>query len=361
MHTMPDQTRRVALGIDTHRDEHVCSVLDERGVVLDVASFATTEHGYRQLLEFAGTLGTIDRIGIEGTGTWGKGLARFCLDRGLAVVDVNRPNRQARRRHGKTDQVDAIAAARAVLSGEATTSPKTSNGTIEMLRMVHNTRESAVKHRTQAKNQIQSLARTAPVELADQLRGLSTNRLITTAIAFDTPTTPRSPADMARSMMQSLAHRIRFLDDEIVQLDQQRNRLVRATAPALLALPGVGFHSASILLVTAGDNPDRIATSNAWAKLCGVAVVACSSGQTRRFRLDRGGNRQANRALHTIAISRLRYRTDATTDYVKKRQGDGNDKATSDTIRRLKRALARETYPYVMAAITSLDNLPQTR
>ena len=353
MTKMPQPDEFVIVGVDTHADTHVAVVLSLLGQILGAKAFPASRAGYARLVEWSSSYGIIDRIGIEGTGSWGRGLTLFCLSRGLAVLDVDRPNRKMRRTHGKTDLVDAEAAARAVLAGTAATLPKTADGPVEMIRVLHITRETAVKARTQAINQLRALTVTAPLELAEQLKGLSSRRLVATATSFDTRESIQDPTAATRLAMRTLARRIEALDDEIGQLETERDRLIDQAAPRLLELKGVGHHSAASLLIAAGDNPDRLRNEAAFAKLCAAAPKPASSGKTNRHRLDRGGDRQANRALHTIAVSRVRWPDDRTRDYVTRRNPNGEFKAALDIIRRLKRYIAREVYPALLDALTT--------
>jgi transposase len=353
MDTMPQPDEFVIVGVDTHADTHAAVVLSLLGAVLGARMFPATRAGYARLLEWAASFGQLDRIGIEGTGSWGRGLSLFCLARGLEVREVDRADRRTRRARGKTDLIDAETAARAVLAGTASTLPKTGDGPVEMIRVLHITRETAVKARTQAINQLRALTVTAPLELAEQLKGLSRGKLIATAAAFDTTTPITDPSGATKFAMRSLARRIEDLGEEIERLERQRNRLVDAAAPRLIALEGVGYHSAAILLIAAGDNPERLRSEATFAKLCAAAPKPASSGKTNRHRLDRGGNRQANRALHTIVIARLRWPNDATRSYVTRRNPQGECKANLDTIRRLKRYIAREVYPVIIDALST--------
>lgn len=273
MDNMPHESDYVIVGVDTHADDHVAVVLTSLGAVIGGRAFPATRAGYARLIEWASGLGVIDRIGIEGTGSWGRGLTLFCLSRGLAVRDVDRPDRRTRRRKGKTDLVDAEAAARAVLAGTATTLPKTGDGPVEMIRVLHITRETAVKARTQAINQLRALVVTAPLELAEQLRGLSSRKLVATATCFDATAQVEDPTAATRLAMRSLARRIEQLTEEIDRLETERDRIVDAAAPALLEANGVGYHSAAALLIAAGDNPDRIVSEAAFANLCAAAPV----------------------------------------------------------------------------------------
>ena len=357
MHKVPHEHDYVIVGVDTHADSHVAVVISELGERLGGRSFPATRAGYARLVEWASSFGVIDTIGIEGTGSWGRGLTLFCLSLGLAVRDVDRPDRRTRRSKGKTDLVDAEAAARTVLAGTATTLPKTADGPVEMIRVLHITRETAVKARTQAMNQLRALAVTAPLELAEQLRGLSTRRLVATSTCFDVADVVVSDAVAATKLaMRSLARRIETLTKEIETLETERDRIVDLAAPNLLEVKGVGYHSAATLLIAAGDNPDRLHSEAAFANLCAAAPVPVNSGRSHRHRLNRGGHRQANRALHTIVVSRIRWPDDRTRDYVTRRNPKGEFKADLDTIRRLKRYVVRELFPLIIDALTTASN-----
>ena len=357
MTTMPEDSPFVIVGVDTHADVHVAVVIDLLGRLLDAAEFPTTRAGYRRLIDWASTFGVIDRIGIEGTGSWGRGLSLFCLSEGLAVLEVDRADRKARRFKGKSDLVDAEAAARAVLAGTATVLPKSGDGVVEMIRVLHITRETAVRARTQAINQLRALVVTAPDELREQLSGLTATKLALRASGFtDGPVT--DPGSATRLAMRELARRYQTLTAEIDRLQAERDRLVDEAIPELVERRGIGHHSAAALLITAGDNPDRLTSEAAFANLCGAAPLPASSGKTHRHRLNRGGDRQANRALHTIVVSRLTC-DGRTRAYVDKRRPDG--KADLDVIRRLKRYVAREVFPLIVDALNPpTENLAPT-
>jgi transposase len=284
---------------------------------------------------------------VEGTGSYGAGLARFLAAAGQHVVEVNRPDRQARRRRGKSDAVDADAAARAVQAGEATGVPKAQDGVVEMLRALRVARATAVKARTQAVNALKGLLVTAPDELREQLEGLPTARLVRAAAALEPGqlTTPSAAVTLA---LRGLARRYQHLNAEAALLAEQLDRLTAKHAPALRGLLGVGADSAAALLVAAGDNPRRLHSEAAFAALCGTSPVEASSGKTRRHRLNRGGDRQANAALHRVVVVRLRYHQ-PTRDYATRRTAQG--KTSKETIRCLKRYVARE----VFAALHQID------
>jgi transposase len=319
-----DQETLVILGIDTHADVHVAVALDGHGRRLGHKSVPSTEAGYAALVAWVEEFGTLERAGIEGSGSFGVGLARFLRARGVEVVEVNRPNRQHRRRFGKHDTADAEAAARALQANTATGEPKSSDGPAEMVRTLHVVRRSALKARTQAANQLRALLVTAPEELRAQLRGLSTAKLVAAAARFR-PGDPKDLRGATKLAMRSLARRHRRLSEEIAELDEQIARLVSEAVPALAALRGVGTDTAASLLVAVGDNPERLKSEASFAHLCGVAPVPASSGKTVRHRLNRGGNRDANRALHVLALGRMSW-DERTREYVARRTAEDKNK-----------------------------------
>jgi transposase len=329
-------------GVDTHRDTHVAAVLDPVGRVLGSGTFPVTPEGYGELLDWVRSFGPVTRIGVEGTGSWGKGLARSLTSAGIEVIEVTRPNRQRRRRHGKTDTLDAVAAGVSVLNGDATATAKTGDGPAESLRLIHAARESAVKARTAALNEFHAHVITAPEEIRTALQGLSTTAARRAAAAHQPAPNPTTCTNITWSVLRGIAQRVEYLDTEIAQLDQQRKTILDTHAPSTLRQRcGIGDWVAAQLLITVGDNPHRIHSEASLAALCGVSPVQASSGNTQRHRLNRGGDRQANRALHTIAITRLRLdpRTQA---YADKRTKEG--KTRKEIIRCLKRYITRELH-----------------
>jgi len=348
MTTIAEPTRGVILGVDTHEEIHVGVVIDDLGRVQDTLSIPSTAAGNRQLVRWARRHGPVLAAGVEGTGSYGAELARFLTAEGLTVVEVNRQNRQHRRRHGKSDPTDAEAAARAVLSREATATPKTRSGIVESIRVLRIARSSALKARTQAANQIRDLVITAAEPLRGELRGLSTTKRVQRCARFR-PTQNADPLEVTRRALKHLARRWLALSSEIRELDTELETLTRQAAPRLLAHFGVGTDVAGKLLVAAGDNPQRIARESAFAALCGVSPVAASSGKTQRHRLNRGGDRQANNALWTVAFVRLR--NDPTTRaYADRRTKQGLSRR--EIIRCLKRYIARQLYPDLIADLT---------
>ena len=334
---------RVTVGVDTHRDVHVAVALDQLGRRLGEIELATTRAGYQRLLAWAEQFGAVEAFGIEGTGCYGAGLARHLRARKVFVIEVMRPNRQTRRRKGKSDPTDAEAAARAVLSAEAAGSPKAGDDLVEMIRVLRVARSTAIKARTQAINALRSLLVTAPPELRDQLRALSTSRLVGKAAQLR-PGERVSPLTASKLALRHLARRCQLLEAEINSLDAQLAHLVAAASPQLTEAFGIGADTAGALLVAVGDNPDRLRSEAAFSMLCGSSPISASSGQTRRHRLNRGGNRQANAALWRIVITRMSS-DPRTRAYVARRVDEGRSKG--EIIRVLKRYVAREVYRHL--------------
>jgi len=330
-------------GVDTHLDLNVAAALDGIGGLLAVAEFPTTSDGHRELLGWLSGFGPVARVGVEGTGSYGAGLARFLRRAGVEIVEVDRPNRQARRRAGKSDPLDAIEAARAALSGRARGAAKSRDGNVEAIRALVVAKRSARSAKIQTLNQIRHLSFTAPDELRQRLAGVSRQQLAAKAAALRPGS--REGADpvvaATKTALRILGRRVLALDEEKAHIDALLTGLVTQTAPQLLAVFGVGVDTAAALLVTAGDNPGRLRSEAARAHLCGTAPIPASSGKVTRYRLYRGGDRQANRALRGIVITRLRNdpRTQA---YMARRLAEGRSK--SEVIRILKRYVAREVY-----------------
>jgi transposase len=340
----------IVVGIDTHKDVHVAVALDDLGGWLGSISIAANQAGYRRLERWAVGLGTPMVFGVEGTGCHGAALARHLSRAGYQVREINRPDRTTRRRRGKSDPIDAESAARAVLAGTATVTPKTGAGAVEMIRMLKLAKDSATKARTQALNQLQAVLVTAPPAVREPLTGLSRGALLDRCLALR-PGALTSPAAVARHTLRLLAGRCRAPTDEIDQLRANLEHLTAKSAPALADSFAVGPDSAATLLITAGDNPERLRSEAAFAALCGTSPIPASSGKTNRHRLNRGGDRRANAALHRIAVVRLRWHQ-PTRDYMARRLAEGKTKA--EIIRCIKRYLARELY-HTMCSSTPDD------
>ncbi len=315
----PRQTHeQVMLGVDTHAEVHVAAALDERGRLLGTCTIPTTAAGFRELLRWTSQYGELSRVGMEGTGSYGAGLARWLRARDVVVIEVDRPDRRTRRRRGKSDSVDAEAAARAVLAGTATAQPKAGTGAMEMVRTLRVARQSALKARTQAANELHALVVTAPDAMRAELRRLKIPQLVATAAAFRRSAELTTPTAATKLALKSIATRYQHLAAEIEALDKHLDQLVAVAAPALVAIKGVGTDIASTLLTIAGDNPERLASEGAFAHLVGVAPIEASSGKITRYRLNRGGDRQGNRALYLLAVGRMGW-DPATKAYVARR------------------------------------------
>jgi transposase len=342
--TIVENTRPVTGGVDTHLDQHVAAALDDVGALLGVESFPATTAGYRDLHGWLSGFGELTAVGVEGTGAYGVGLARFLHRASVKVIEVDRPNRQVRRRHGKSDPLDAVEAARAALSGRASGIAKTADGTVEAIRVLLVAKRSARAARTKALTQIRHLGFCAPDALRDQLRDVPVAAIAGRVAAMR----PRPDGDVVthstKTALKVLGRRVLGLDDELDRLDLLLEGLVTVAAPQLLGLHGVGPDTAATLLVAAGDNAERIRTEAAWASLCGVAPLQASSGRTTRHRLNRGGNRQANHALWRIVITRMSS-DPRTRTYVARRLDEGLTKP--EIIRVLKRYVARETWRHL--------------
>ena len=341
MTTMTNPAPTVIGGVDTHGQTHHAAVVDELGRHLGDREFPTTPAGYRALLSWLGKHGRVECVGVEGTGAYGAGLTRHLRAAGVLVLEVDRPDRKSRRAKGKSDPLDAYSAARAALAGTATGAPKARDARVEAIRALRTARSSAVKARTQTTNQLKALLVTAPAQLREQLRSVSTSTLITACTRLRPAGDPADPEQATKVVLRRLARRHRFLSAEIADADLALRALVTAAAPRLIALPGVGIEVAGQLLTTVGDNPDRLRSEAAFAHLCGVAPIPASSGRTKRHRLNRGGDRDANKALYVVVLARLSH-DQRTKTYAARRTAEGLSKP--EIIRCLKRYVARELY-----------------
>jgi transposase len=305
---MAPTTVEVYGGVDTHGRTHHAAALDSVGRLLGGAEFPASSAGYQQLINWLATFGTIIKVGVEGTGSYRAGLAAALRERQVQIVEVDRPDRRARRRKGKSDPLDAPAAARAALSGEAVGIPKTRPGPVEAIRVLRVARRGAVKARTAAFNQLHGLLISAPQELREALTGLSQTALVRRCAAFRVDARAMlDPIEATKGARRAVARRIQVLTDEITDADRRLRVLTARAAPRTTQLVGVGVEIAGQLLVTAGDNPERLRSEAAFAHLCATAPIPASSGRTDRHRLNRGGDRAANAALHMAVVTRLRY------------------------------------------------------
>ena len=338
---MVDQERTVYGGVDTHKEFHVAAVIDDIGRILGTETFPATAAGYRRLERWLERHGQVARVGVEGTGCYGLGLARALTARGIEVVEVNRPNRQLRRRRGKNDTVDAEAAARAVLNGEATSVPKAADGIVEAIRALRMVFCSTRNHRTRIANQIRDLLVTAPDPLREALEPLDTDHRVARAARFRCTGDPADPVEATKLALRTLARQHEALTVDLDVLRARLDELTTQANPALRHAVGIGPDVASILLVAAGDNPERLTTDAAFAALCGAAPVEASSGKHVSHRLNKGGNRDANHALWRIVMVRMTCHQ-PTKDYVARRRAEG--KSQRFIVRCLKRYIAREIH-----------------
>jgi transposase len=347
----------VTVGVDTHLETHTAVALDQLGRRLGALQIGTRRGDFEALVAWAGGFGELEAFGIEGTNSYGAGLTRFLVALGYAVFETTRPDRATRRNKGKSDPIDAEAAARAVLAGDVLGPPKDSTDTAEMVRMLRIARSTAIKARTQAINALHALVVTAPGELRDDLRSLNTARLVERARGFRLGVAIDDTVTAAKLTMRALARRIEHLDNEITELTDQLDRLVAAAVPTVVALFGAGTDTAGQLLVTAGDNPDRLHSDAAFSMLCGASPRPAWSGAkpTNRYRLNRGGDRQANAALYRIALVRMAHHA-PTRAYVERRTKEGKTKR--EIIRCLKRYIAREVFTALNTDLAARPTTP---
>jgi transposase len=347
--------RRITGGVDTHKDTHHAAVVLMNGRRLADAEFPATAAGHADLLAWLRGFGRLHAVGVEGTGSYGAGLARHLAGQEVKVVEVNRPDRRQRATKGKSDPLDAYAAADAVLAGRATTVPKAGDGIVESIRALHLVRTGAIKSRTACVNEMKALVITAPADLREHLPSRSAVKLAEACARLRPHDDLADPAQGVKAALRTLARRYNTLTAEITEADAQLAVLVKQARPDLLAIRGVGVETAAQLLATCGDNPDRLHSEAAFASLCGVSPVPASSGKTRRHRLNRGGDRQANRALYMVVITRISHDAD-TRAYVQRRTAEGLSK--KEIIRCLKRYVARELYKILTSPTTRNQDLP---
>lgn len=349
LQTQAVDDRVVVLGVDTHAETHTAAVVTGGGVLLDVRTFPATHVGYEQMLSWARGYGSLGRAGVECTGSYGKALTRHLNAAGIEVIEVSSPDKATRRRRGKTDALDAEAAALSVLNGRAAATPKAGDGPVEMIRMFKLAKSSAIKARTQAINQLKAVLVAADPTVRQTMATLSGPVLIRRCAQLQA-TNPRDITSAATYTLRLLASRILDLTAEINDLTRQITDAITAHTPSLLERTGVGPDCAAAFLLAAGDNPDRLTGEASYAALCGASPVEASSGKSQRARLNRGGDRQANAALYRVVITRMRW-DERTRTYVERRTAQG--KTRREIIRCLKRYVAREIYQIITRSHTT--------
>lgn len=342
---MPESVQKIIIGVDTHKDFHHVALITTLGAAVADRQFPVTQTGYREVLDWVAGHGRVLRAGVEGTGSYGAGLTKRFRAAGIDVVDVIAPDKQERRLRGKTDQIDAYSAARAVLAQRATTVPKTREGHVEAIRVLHTTKRLAIKQSTETMNQLKALLVSAPEALREKLQALTGKPLSTACTRLRPAKTDDLVTRHLKSALKALGTRHLALQAEAAALLKEYEVLIKDYAPELLAVHGIGPDVAAALLNVTGENADRITSEAALAHLCGAAPIPASSGKTTRQRLNRGGNRQGNAALHRIIVSRMKGHQ-RTRDYMTKSLARGKSKR--ETMRLLKRYVCREIYPILI-------------
>lgn len=345
-----DPVNHLTLGVDTHLDNHVAVILNNLGQVIDTQEFKVDVTGYEKLYKWCHSFGELKQAGVEGTGTYGAGLCKFLLGKNIPVFEVNRPNRAIRRLKGKSDPTDAENAARSVLAKESTAIPKSHDGVVETLRYLIMERKSAVKSRTQAINQIRALLVTAPEHIRQSCYVPSTSQCIMACKRLDS-SIDSLLTQVLVSTLKRLAERWEYLSDELKTINRELKSFTAKAAGKLLCQIGVGPYVAATLMVTAGDNPKRLTKESSFAALCGVSPLDASSGKKQRHRLNRGGARDANNALWTVTLIRMRS-DPRTRKYVDKRVAQG--KSLKEIQRCLKRYIVRELFPIIVTELSGV-------
>jgi len=335
------RSRHVVIGVDTHKDIHVAAVMDTLAGSIGTLTIPTNTRGFTALEAWANAHGKVIAVGIEGTGSYGATLTSFLRRAGFKVLEAGRPDRRMRRMNGKSDTLDAENAAQSILAGLATTTPKTADGAVEMIRVLKITHDTAVTHRTAAMITLKNLL----VHTSDEMRATSgrmTPIKLARHLAALRPRGLDTVEDASRHALRSLARRWLTLDTEAKDLNAQVATLVSARAPQLLDRFGVGIDTAAEILIVAGDNPEQIRSEAAFAKLAGISPVPTGSGKTSgRHRVNHGGHRQLNAAIYRTVIVRMQFH-EPTRAYVERRTTEGLSKR--EIIRCLKRYVIREVY-----------------
>jgi transposase len=338
---MTNEHLKVIAGIDTHADTHHVAVITSTGNHLADQEFLAVGSGYRRIIEFITGFGPVIAAGVEGTGSYGAELARILAKEGIQVLEVMRPNRQGRRLKGKSDPLDAYQAAESALAGRGTATPKARDGAVEALRVLRAEKSTAMRARVAVMTQVKSILVSAPESLRAKYRGRGSAAMMAALEKTRPAGSMSDPSNATAIVLKRLAVRYRQLHQELALIDAELDAIITIHAPLLRDLQAVGTDVASQLLVTVGDNPERIGTEAQFAALVGVAPIPASSGKTTRHRLSRGGDRQANKAIHHVALVRMMSDT-RTKTYVARRRAEG--KNTKEIMRCLKRYIAREIY-----------------
>ncbi|HEY0187571.1 MAG TPA: IS110 family transposase [Cellulomonas sp.] len=337
----PVRSGHVVIGVDTHRHVHVAAAMDTIGGIVGTLTIPTDTGGFQQLADWAATFGRVLAFGIEGSGSYGATLASSLRRSGHKIVEAGRPDRRLRRMNGKSDTLDAENAARAVLAGLATATPKSADGAAEMIRQLKIAHDQAIEQRSATMVTMKAMLVHAPDELRREA-ARKTQITLARHLAALRPRALQTPEDALRHTLRALARRWQHLDTEANDLTAMIAELVQASAPQLLESFGIGVDTAAEILLVVGDNPERIHSEAALAKLAGISPVPTGSGMTSgRHRINHGGHRQLNAAIYRTVIVRMRFHQ-PTIDYVARRTTEGKTKR--EIIRCLKRYVIREVY-----------------
>lgn len=357
---MAQKKTGVILGADTHKRFHTIAIIKETGEELAACSFDASAKGYRKALGYARGFGVVLRAGIEATGSYGSGLSSYLGKEGIECYDVYAPDKKRRRLVGKDNEKDAFQAAQAALSYTRCAKAKDRSGDVEALRLMEAAYGQLVKQRTAAVNALKASLVTLPDGMRTRLEGHPTAALVKACAAFRTTRSPKDPVAGAKTALRSLARTVSFLNEEIAVLEKQVDACARSLLPNTTALYGVGCHGAVKFLNAAGKNIGRMKGDASFSMLCGTSPVPASTGDTYRYRLNRGGDRQANSALYIMALNRIRA-CEKTQAFIEKKMGE--KKSKKDAIRALKRYLAREVYSALkvdLALLSSPDKRNKT-
>lgn len=335
------------VGVDTHKQGHTAALVAANGGLIESLEVAATTDGYRQLLNWVDQSNAPRAWAIEGTASYGAGLSSYLQERSEWVIEVDCPTRPARRKGGaKSDPIDAVRAAREALSKDVFASPR-QRGRREALRVLQTTREGAVNARTKALNQLHALVVSAPDKLRASLRGLSSADLVRHCARLRRSSRRGVELETYVDLIRRLAQRVLALEVEANVYERQIDQLTQTMASELREEAGVGPICAAQMLIS-WSHPGRVRSEAAFASLAGVAPIEASSGQHTRHRLNRGGDRQLNRALHNVASNRMRHHQE-TREYVERRRLEG--KSDREIRRCLKRYLARRFFKILERAI----------
>lgn len=338
---MAEISEHVIVGIDTHKLTHVVALITSTGMRIDAKCFTACSEGYDQALRWVYEYGIPQRAGIEATGSYGVGIYEYFRDHGIECFEVYKPDKEQRRRRGKDDAIDAFQAAQAALCYERCVPAKEKTEKLKALEFLEASYKLATKHQTALTNALHAAIIKLPEDMKEKLRSLSTSELIKTCANFRISKKEKSFFDLIKLSMRAQARQIQMIIEENKMLEKELEHLTHELAPKTKSLQGVGCHGVAKLLSAAGQNIDRMKSEASFSMICGTSPIPVSSGNTHHFRLNRGGNRQANCAIHTMALARMRL-CPKTKLFIEKKRSEG--KTNKDAIRALKRYLSREVY-----------------